>query len=121
MILISNFYIEWLNDKISKKEITSPELIRTAKDKLEEYVIEDKIYKIERIAEREEISRNDFLFTFKGNPVHLNIVKFEESETLYTTLLLTGHIAFNIADLILKTLNYKNCHGTKTNKITYFL
>ena len=121
MILVSNFYIEWLNDKISKKEITSPELIRTAKDKLEEYVIDDKIYKIERIAEREEISRNDFLFTFKGNPVHLNIVKAEESETLYTTLLLTGHIAFNIADLILKTLNYKNCYGTKTNKITYFL
>lgn len=121
MILVSNFYIEWLNDKISKKEITSPELIRTAKDKLEEYVIEDKIYKIERIAEREEISRNDFLFTFKGNPVHFNIVKAEESEILYTTLLLTRHIAFNIADLILKTLNYKNCHGTKTNKITYFL
>lgn len=121
IILISNFYIKWLNDKISKGEITSYELIRTAKDKLDEYIIEDNVYKIERIAEREEISRNDFLFTFKGNPVHLNITKQENSEILYTTLLLTPRIAFSIADLILKTLNYKNCYGTKTNKITYFL
>lgn len=121
MVLISNFYIKWLNDKISKGEITSYELIKTAKNKLNEYIIEDNVYKIERIAEREEISRNNFLFTFKGNPVHLNITKQENSEILYTTLLLNPRIAFSIVDLILKTLNYKNCYGTKTNKITYFL
>ena len=61
------------------------------------------------------------MLTFKGNPVHLNITKQENSEILYTTLLLAPRTAFSIADLILKTLNYKNCHGTKTNKITYFL
>ena len=118
IVLISNEFIKWYNDKFNKGELTIK--FKQLKDKgvLKECIISNgKIYydKYQVNIDRYVQYIGKKVCTFKGKEITINITDIDDIRNNNKNVILNVRIALYILTIILKVLNYR--YGR--NKATY--
>lgn len=110
LILISNEFIKWYNNKFNKKEVSYTLRMLKADEFLIECIISDgKVYKTKKIDYIN--SCNNYIgkkvCKFKGKDITLTITDFNELNIENTSLVLHPRNALYVLSIILKVLNYR--------------
>ena len=116
MLCISNEFIAWYNEQISKGNDNLPTINRLFNcSYIDKYVISNNTiykpgnYNVSSLSNHE----GKFVCKFKNRDVKIHITNYEDVNTNNTTILLSSVKALFILNTILKVLNYN--YGRKTN------
>ena len=108
LVFISNAFIDWYNKKYIPGMYTLDSFLRRSvllKCVIKNNKIYSKSISSSNINYRDYIGKE--LFTFKGQPVTLNIIDTDSQEERNMVILLNPKIALYILSVILKVLNYE--------------
>lgn len=116
MLCISNEFIAWYNEQISKGNDNLPTINRLFNcSYIDKYIISNNTiynpgnYNVSSLSNHE----GKFVCKFKNRDVRIHITNYEDVNTNNTTILLSSVKALFILNTILKVLNYN--YGRKTN------
>lgn len=116
MLCISNEFIAWYNEQISKDADNLPTVAGLfTSNHIDRYIISNNIiykpsnYNFSSLSTYE----GKFVCKFKNRDVRIHITNYEDVNTNNTTILLSSNMALFALNTILKVLNYN--YGRKTN------
>lgn len=116
ILCISNEFIAWYNEQISKGNDSLPTINRLFNcSYIDKYIISNNTiyrpgnYNISSLRNHE----GKFVCKFKDRDVKIHITNYEDVNTNNTAILLSSTVALFILNIILKVLNYN--YGRKTN------